>query len=69
MGTLHDPPPDARDAVRDRFCDLRALTHIGRCASPLDGFEHPTCFDTDGQGSHVDIGDALTTTHPVGPNE
>lgn len=35
----------------------------------LDGFEHPTCFDTDGQGSHVDIANALPTTHPVGPEE
>jgi uncharacterized protein GlcG (DUF336 family) len=35
----------------------------------LDGFEHPTCFDTDGQGDHVAIGDALPTTHPVGPEE
>jgi uncharacterized protein GlcG (DUF336 family) len=35
----------------------------------LDGFEHPTCFDTDGQGNHVTIGNELTTTHPVGPEE
>ncbi len=35
----------------------------------LDGFEHPTCFDTDGQGSHVDIANALPTTHPIGPEE
>jgi uncharacterized protein GlcG (DUF336 family) len=35
----------------------------------LDGFEHPTCFDTDGQGSHVDIAEDLPTTHPVGPGE
>jgi hypothetical protein len=35
----------------------------------LDGFEHPECFDTDGQGDHVAIGDALPTTHPVGPEE
>jgi uncharacterized protein GlcG (DUF336 family) len=35
----------------------------------LDGFEHPTCFDTEGQGDHVEIADALTDTHPVGPGE
>jgi uncharacterized protein GlcG (DUF336 family) len=35
----------------------------------LDGFEHPTCFDTDGQGDHVTIGNDLPTTHPVGPEE
>ena len=35
----------------------------------LDGFEHPTCFDTPGQGDHVAIADALPTTHPVGPEE
>lgn len=35
----------------------------------LDGFEHPTCFDTPGQGNHVRIGNNLPTTHPVGPAE
>ena len=35
----------------------------------LDGFEHPSCFDTPGQGDHVAIADALTTTHPVGSDE
>jgi uncharacterized protein GlcG (DUF336 family) len=35
----------------------------------LDGFEHPTCFDTDGQGNHIEIGDDLPTSHPVGPEE
>ena len=35
----------------------------------LDGFEHPECFDTDGQGDHVAIGNDLPTTHPVGPEE
>ena len=35
----------------------------------LDGFEHPTCFDTDGQGDHVAIAEALPTTHPTGPEE
>ena len=35
----------------------------------LDGFEHPTCFDTDGQGDHVAIADALPTTHPTGADE
>ncbi|HEX6107065.1 MAG TPA: heme-binding protein [Gemmatimonadales bacterium] len=32
----------------------------------LDGFEHPTCFDTPGRGDHIDIGNDLPTTHPVG---
>lgn len=35
----------------------------------IDGFEHPTCFDTDGQGDHVVIGNNLPTTDPVGPAE
>jgi uncharacterized protein GlcG (DUF336 family) len=35
----------------------------------LDGFEHPTCFDTEGQGDHVVIGEALPETHPIGPEE
>ncbi|HEY8257432.1 MAG TPA: heme-binding protein [Gemmatimonadales bacterium] len=35
----------------------------------LDGFEHPTCFDTDGQGDHITIGNDLPTTNPVGPAE
>ncbi len=35
----------------------------------LDGFEHPTCFDTPGQGNHVEIAEDLPTTHPVGPEE
>jgi uncharacterized protein GlcG (DUF336 family) len=35
----------------------------------LDGFEHPTCFDLEGQGNHIDIGNALPETHPVGPDE
>ena len=35
----------------------------------VDGFEHPTCFDTDGQGDHVGIANDLPTTHPVGPDE
>ncbi len=35
----------------------------------LDGFEHPTCFDTPDQGDHVTIGNDLPTTHPVGPDE
>jgi len=35
----------------------------------LDGFEHAICFDLDGQGSHIDIGNALPETHPVGPEE
>lgn len=35
----------------------------------LDGFEHPTCFDTADQGDHVAIGNDLPTTHPLGPAE
>jgi len=35
----------------------------------LDGFEHPTCFDLEGQGNHITIGNDLPTTHPVGPEE
>jgi len=35
----------------------------------LDGFEHPTCFDTEGQGDHVSIGNELPNTHPIGPGE
>ena len=35
----------------------------------LDGFEHPECFDLEGQGNHVEIANALPTTHPVGPEE
>ncbi len=33
----------------------------------LDGFEHPTCFDTPDRGNHIDIGNDLPETHPVGP--
>jgi uncharacterized protein GlcG (DUF336 family) len=35
----------------------------------LDGFEHPECFDTPGQGNHVDIANNLPTSHRVGPEE
>jgi uncharacterized protein GlcG (DUF336 family) len=35
----------------------------------LDGFEHPECFDTQGQGLHVPIGNELPISHPVGPDE
>ena len=35
----------------------------------IDGFEHPTCFDTPDQGNHVTIANNLPTTHPVGPDE
>jgi uncharacterized protein GlcG (DUF336 family) len=35
----------------------------------LDGFEHPECFDLEGQGDHVEIGNDLPETHPVGPEE
>jgi uncharacterized protein GlcG (DUF336 family) len=33
----------------------------------LEGFEHPTCFDTPGRGDHVEISENLAETHPVGP--
>ncbi len=32
----------------------------------IDGFEHPKCFDSPGQGNHVTIANNLPTTHPVG---
>ena len=35
----------------------------------LDGFEHPTCFDADGRGNHIEIANALPETHPVGEDE
>jgi uncharacterized protein GlcG (DUF336 family) len=35
----------------------------------LDGFEHPECFDTEGQGEHVPIANDLPNTHPIGPEE
>lgn len=35
----------------------------------LDGFEHPTCFDLEGQGDHIAIGNDLPSSHPVGPEE
>jgi uncharacterized protein GlcG (DUF336 family) len=35
----------------------------------IDGFEHPKCFDTPGQGDHVAIIEHLPNTHPVGPGE
>jgi hypothetical protein len=35
----------------------------------IDGFEHPKCFDTAGQGNHVTIINNLPTTNPVGPGE
>ena len=33
----------------------------------LDGFEHPTCLDLNGQGNSVTIGNNLPTAYPVGP--
>jgi uncharacterized protein GlcG (DUF336 family) len=35
----------------------------------LDGFEHPTCFDLPDQGNHIEIGNNLPTTDPIGPEE
>jgi len=34
----------------------------------IDGFEHPICFDV-AEGNHVDIGNDLPNSHPVGPDE
>ena len=36
---------------------------------PPEGYEHPICFDTPGRGNHVEIANALPTTHPIGPHE
>jgi uncharacterized protein GlcG (DUF336 family) len=36
---------------------------------PPEGFEHPTCFDTEGRGNHVEIANNLPTSHPIGPHE
>ncbi|HEY7480720.1 MAG TPA: heme-binding protein [Gemmatimonadales bacterium] len=38
-------------------------------AGRIDGFEHPRCFDADGEGKHVPIANRLPITHPVGPEE
>ncbi|HYC33015.1 MAG TPA: heme-binding protein [Gemmatimonadales bacterium] len=35
----------------------------------IDGFEHPTCINVDGQGDATEIGNNLPTTQPVGPGE
>jgi uncharacterized protein GlcG (DUF336 family) len=35
----------------------------------LDGFEHPTCFDTEGRGNHIEIANGLPENFPVGPGE
>src|SRR6185312_11841316 len=35
----------------------------------LDGFEHPTCLDLQGQGNSVTIGNNLPNSNPVGPQE
>jgi uncharacterized protein GlcG (DUF336 family) len=35
----------------------------------LDGFEHPTCFDSPGEGNHILIAEDLPDTHPIGPGE
>jgi uncharacterized protein GlcG (DUF336 family) len=34
----------------------------------INGFEHPTCFDGEGQGEHETIAPALPTSHPIGPD-
>jgi uncharacterized protein GlcG (DUF336 family) len=36
---------------------------------PPEGFEHPTCFDNPGRGSHTEIATGLPTTHPIGPDK
>jgi uncharacterized protein GlcG (DUF336 family) len=35
----------------------------------LDGFEHATCFDLEGQGDHIAIGNSLPEDFPIGPEE
>jgi uncharacterized protein GlcG (DUF336 family) len=35
----------------------------------LDGFEHPSCFDLEGRGNHIEIANNLPTSDPVGPEE
>ena len=35
----------------------------------ITGFEHPKCFDTDGQGNHVNIANNLPSNFPIGPQE
>lgn len=35
----------------------------------LDGFEHPTCFDLEGRGNHIEIGTDLPNSHPVGSDD
>jgi len=35
----------------------------------LDGFEHPTCFDLPDHGDHVEIGNNLPSSDPIGPEE
>jgi uncharacterized protein GlcG (DUF336 family) len=35
----------------------------------IDGFEHPECFDTPGQGNHITIINNLPATDPIGPGE
>lgn len=35
----------------------------------LDGFEHPTCFDLEGRGDHIEIAQNLPTSHPIGSDE
>ena len=35
----------------------------------LDGFEHATCFDLEGQGDHIAIGNSLPDDFPIGPEE
>jgi uncharacterized protein GlcG (DUF336 family) len=55
-GVAAGNPPDGTDNI---------IYPVGT----IDGFEHPTCFDTPGQGNHVAIAEALPTTHPVGPGE
>ena len=55
-GVAPGNPPDGTDNI---------IYAVGT----IDGFEHPTCFDTPGQGDHVLIANALPTSHPVGPGE
>jgi uncharacterized protein GlcG (DUF336 family) len=57
------------DNVPGGVDDNGANDNIIYKAGALDGFEHPTCFDTPNQGNHITIGNNLPTTHPIGPQE
>ena len=57
------------DNVPGGVDDNGANDNIIYQSGALDGFEHPTCFDTPNQGNHITIGNNLPTTDPIGPGE